>query len=105
MPRGYCCRRREGCVGRKPKFVNISAIPLAEALAPEPFERGSPIMINLAELEALRLVEVEKMSCVEAGFAMGVSRNTIWRLIESGKEKLITAFFDAKKITLQKDEQ
>ena len=90
-------------MGRKPKFVNVSAIPLADALVPEPSESGLPIMINLAELEALRLVGLQKMSYDEAGFTMGVSRNTIWRLVESGKEKLITAFFDAKKIMLQKD--
>ncbi|MDI9644412.1 MAG: DUF134 domain-containing protein [Candidatus Verstraetearchaeota archaeon] len=102
MPRGYCERCRRGCVGRRPKNVNISAVPAAEALVPVPTENAPPIELDLAELEAMRLVEMEKLSYDEAGMAMGVSRNTIWRLVESGKEKLISAFLEGRKIELHK---
>jgi len=99
MPR-CCCRNRKGCVGRLPKFVNVSSKPLAEALVPAPTEMGAPINLELAEFEALRLIELEKMSYCEAGLAMGVSRNTIWRLVESGKEKLILALLESRRIEL-----
>lgn len=102
MPRGYCHRCRRGCVGRMPKGVNIAAMPAAEALVPIPTETSPPIELDLAELEAMRLVEVEKLSYDEAGLAMGVSRNTIWRLVESGKEKLISAFIEGRKIELHR---
>jgi predicted DNA-binding protein (UPF0251 family) len=102
MPRGYCCRCRRGGVGRNPKPVNISSLPVAEALVPLPKEKGSPIQLDLAELEAMKLVELEKMAYDEAGIKMGVSRNTIWRLVEGGKEKLILAFLEGRKIELHK---
>ena len=91
-------------MGRKPKFVNISRLPLATALNPEPSVVGAPIYIELAELEALRLVEVEKASYEDAGIAMGVSRNTIWRLVENGKEKLILAFFNSRRIEIHREQ-
>lgn len=102
MPGGYCCRCRRGYVGRNPKPVSVSKTPLAEAMVPLPEERGNPIQLDLAEFEALRLVELEKMTYDEAGIEMGVSRNTIWRLVECGKEKLISAFLEGRKIELHK---
>jgi len=104
MPHGFCRRCRRGDVGRKPKFVNIGRVPLATALSPEPSVVGAPIYIELAELEALRLVEVEKASYEDAGIAMGVSRNTIWRLVENGKEKLILAFFNSRRIEIHREQ-
>jgi predicted DNA-binding protein (UPF0251 family) len=102
MPRGFCERCRRGCVGRRPKNVNIAKVPEAEALVPVPGERAPPIELDLAELEAMRLVELEKLSYDEAGMIMGVSRNTIWRLVESGKEKMISAFFEGRKLELHR---
>ncbi|MBC7121021.1 MAG: DUF134 domain-containing protein [Candidatus Methanosuratus sp.] len=102
MSRGFCKRCRRGCVGRIPKNVNISKVPVAEALVPFPVERAPPIELDLAELEAMRLVELEKLSYDEAGMVMGISRNTIWRLVESGKEKMISAFFEGRKVELHR---
>ncbi|MEN3035550.1 MAG: DUF134 domain-containing protein [Candidatus Methanosuratincola sp.] len=102
MPRGFCERCRRGCVGRRPKNVNIAKVPEAEALVPVPSEKTPPIELDLAELEAMRLVELEKLSYDEAGMIMGVSRNTIWRLVESGKEKMIAAFFEGRKLELHR---
>ena len=82
--------------------MNILALPKSEAMVPSPSEEGPPIHIDLAELEALRLVELEKLSYDEAGASMGVSRNTIWRLVEGGKEKLITAVLEARRIEFHK---
>jgi len=82
--------------------VNILTLPKSEAMVPSPSEEGPPIHIDLAELEALRLVELEKLSYDEAGASMGVSRNTIWRLVEGGKEKLITAVLEARRIEFHK---
>lgn len=104
MPRGFCGRCRRGFVGRMPKPVNISSYPPVDALVPVPEEQGAPLHLDLAELEALRLVELEKLSYNAAGLIMGVSRNTIWRLVEGGKEKLITAFLEGRRIELHKKE-
>jgi predicted DNA-binding protein (UPF0251 family) len=89
-------------VGRTPKPVHIHNLPPVDALVPYPKELRPPIHLYLAELEALRLVELEKLSYNEAGIVMGVSRNTIWRMVESGKEKIISAFFEGRKIEIHK---
>ncbi|MEM2128236.1 MAG: DUF134 domain-containing protein [Candidatus Methanomethylicaceae archaeon] len=89
-------------MGRTPKPVQVQNLPPVEALVPYPKELNSPVHLDLAELEALRLVELEKLSYDEAGMLMGVSRNTIWRLVESGKEKVISAFFEGRKIEVHK---
>ncbi|MEM2972367.1 MAG: DUF134 domain-containing protein [Candidatus Bathyarchaeia archaeon] len=34
---------------------------------------------------------------------MGVSRNTVWRLVENAREKLIKAIFEGREIIIQKD--
>jgi predicted DNA-binding protein (UPF0251 family) len=34
---------------------------------------------------------------------MGVSRNTVWRLAESAREKLVKAIFEGRAIVIQKD--
>lgn len=102
MPKCYCCRCRRGIVGRTPKPVNIHNLPPVDALVPCPKELSPPIHLDLAELEAMRLVELEKLSYDEAGIVMGVSRNTIWRMVESGKEKVISAFFEGRKIEIHK---
>lgn len=89
-------------MGRTPKPVQVQNLPPVEALVPIPKELNTPVHLDLAELEALRLVELEKLSYDEAGMLMGVSRNTIWRLVESGKEKVISAFFEGRKIEVHK---
>ncbi|MCX8182426.1 MAG: DUF134 domain-containing protein [Candidatus Methanomethyliaceae archaeon] len=52
-------------------------------------ELGMPVNLDLAELEALRLVEL-KISYDNAGMVARVSRKTIWRL-EVGKKEAISA--------------
>lgn len=50
------------------------------------------------ELEALRLVYLEGMSQEEAAKLMGVSRGTVWRLLESGRKKLVMAIVEGRAI-------
>jgi len=55
---------------------------------PAPLPQGEPLVLEVAEVEALRLVELEKLSLEEAGRRMGVSRNTVWRLVEGARKNL-----------------
>jgi predicted DNA-binding protein (UPF0251 family) len=55
-----------------------------------------PIYIEPAELEALRLVDLEGLSQKEAGEKMGVSRGTVWRLLQSARKKSAQALTEAR---------
>ena len=61
---------------------------------------SEPIYIEPAEVEALRLVDVEGLSQEEAGDRMGVSRGTIWRLLKSGRKKMVEALIKARPLSI-----
>ena len=100
----WCRRRRHGRVGRPPKPIAVTTNPTAEKLEPTPKKSLEPINLESAEIEALRLIDLEKLSFEEAGERMMVSRNTVWRLVESAREKLIRAIFEGREIIIQKEE-
>jgi predicted DNA-binding protein (UPF0251 family) len=52
----------------------------------------------MAELEAFRLVDMEGLSQEEAGQQMGVSRGTIWRLVQSARKKAAKALSEGRPI-------
>ena len=57
------------------------------------------IKIEPAEMEALRLVDLEGLSQEQAGKEMGISRGTIWRLVQSARKKVARALTEGR--TLQ----
>jgi len=93
-------RRRRGCRGRRPIQPDISKKPAAERLDPQPASNKPPIFIDLAEAEVLRLVDIEGLYQEEAGFRMGVSRGTIWRLLASAREKVARALFEGRSLVI-----
>lgn len=95
-------RRRRGRRGREPKLVFTSVNrPPIEKLTPTPKRGGEPIVLDLAELEALKLVDLEGLSLEEAGLKMNVSRSTVWRLVRSAREKLVRAIVEGRDVILQ----
>jgi len=84
-------RRRRGRRGRFPKPISIEKAPTIDRFTPNPQVNSEPIYIEPAELEALRLVDLGGLSQEEAGERMGVSRGTIWRLVQSGRKKTAQA--------------
>jgi predicted DNA-binding protein (UPF0251 family) len=67
---------------------------------PSPHENPEPIYVEPAELEALRLVDLEGLSQEEAGNKMGVSRGTVWRLIQSARKKTAQALTEGRQIRI-----
>jgi len=104
--RRWCHRRRRGRIGRPPKPVTIGATLPIQGFNPFPFPPvpPEPIVLEAAEVEALRLVDLEKCSFNEAGQKMNVSRNTVWRLAESARRKIITAIVEGRPIVIRKAE-
>ena len=92
-------RCRRGRRGRYPKPVTIPTPPRVDQFIPQPRTTVAPITIEPAEMEALRLVDLEGLSQEEAGTKMGVSRGTIWRLLQSARKKVAQALTEGR--TLQ----
>lgn len=91
-------RHRRGQRGRFPKPVTISNPVKVEKLVPEPITNANAILIEPAEVEALRLVDLEGLSQEEAGKEMGVSRGTVWRLLQSARKNVAKALTEGRPI-------
>lgn len=98
MKRG---RRRRGRFGRIPQPVYINHSPPVRAFNPEPQAYGEPIILEPAEVEAIRLTDLENLSQEEAGERMGVSRGTIWRLLQRGRTKIAIAIVEGRRIEIR----
>ena len=97
---GWRHRHRRGRRGRLPKPINIEKPPSIDRFDPAPQQSSVVIFIEPAELEALRLVDLEGLSQEEAGERMGVSRGTIWRLIQSARKKTAQALSEGRPLRI-----
>jgi predicted DNA-binding protein (UPF0251 family) len=93
---GFQHRHRHGRKGRFPKPITIGKASTIDKFSPSPQTNLTPIIIEPAEIEALRLVDLEGLSQEEAGERMGVSRGTIWRLVQSARKKTAQALSEGK---------
>ncbi len=92
-------RHRHGRRGRLPKPVKLGVNPPVKVFNPsEPQGNPQPIYLEPAELEAFRLVDQEGLSQEEAGEKMGISRGTVWRLLESARKKTAQALTEGRPI-------
>jgi len=103
MPRRW--RRGRGPRGRPRKPVTIGNIPNIERFTPYPRKNPKPIYLNPAELEALRLVDLEKLSQDSAGDRMNVSRGTVWRLLHSARKKVSQALTEGRPIHISTEQE
>jgi predicted DNA-binding protein (UPF0251 family) len=93
-------RRRRGRRGRFPKPVRVGNTPPITGFTPHPPRGLLPIYIDRAELEALRLVDLEGLSQEQAGQRMGVSRGTVWRLLHSARRKTAQALTEGRPLQI-----
>lgn len=59
------------------------------------------IRLELGELEALRLCDLEGLDQEGAGERMGVSRGTVQRLLSLGREKLVRSLVESAAILIE----
>ncbi|MCE5261739.1 MAG: DUF134 domain-containing protein [Euryarchaeota archaeon] len=62
-----------------------------------------PIVLEMDEMEALRLVDYLGMSQEEAAIRMGVSRGTVWRCVDSGRRKLVAMVEEGRPLKVRDD--
>lgn len=97
----WCHRFRHGRRGRLPKPVRIEGpLPPISIFLPNPSRHLEPIPMDLAELEAFRLVDFEGLSQEEAAKKMRVSRGTIWRLVKRARQKAAQALSEGRPIQI-----
>ncbi len=83
-----------------PTPVFIGHRPPVEAFIPYPDSESDTIILEPAELETLRLVDLEGLSQEEAGVKMGVSRGTVWRLLQEARRKVVHALIEGRRLKI-----
>ncbi len=103
--------RKHGRRGRVPKSVNITRHPASEGLTPlsksarELYTSSTrTLYIDLAEVEAQRLIDLEGLSQEEAGQRMGISRGTVWRLLQTARRKAAQSLSEGRPLLILKEE-
>jgi predicted DNA-binding protein (UPF0251 family) len=59
------------------------------------------IRLELSELEAMRLCDLEGRDQTAAGRRMGVSRGTIQRLLKAGRAKVVRALLESQALVIE----
>jgi len=85
----------------KPKLVGEA--PRADYFKPRgiPMAQLEEVNLTVEELEALRLVDLEGMYQEDAAREMGVSRQTIQRMITEARAKVIEALVSGKALRIE----
>ncbi len=87
MPRPIKCRK-------------ISYVPQSKFFKPEEVDIVDEYNLKLEELEAMRLKDIEKMSQEEAAAMMQISRQTFQNIIDSARNKVVSALVEGKAIRI-----
>ena len=109
---GFRYKRKRRDRGRTPKAVHVARHAVTEGLTPlsksarELFVRSArTIYIDMAEIEAQRLVDLEGLSQEQAAKQMAVSRGTVWRLLQSARRKSAQSISEGRPLLIQEEEK
>lgn len=89
--------------GRRRGRRTISREPQVTYFGPpgEPARTPGAVVLSYAELEAIRLTDLEGLSQEEAATRMGVSRRTFWADLKSARVKVATALVKGLPIRIE----
>jgi predicted DNA-binding protein (UPF0251 family) len=85
------CRAFEGDRVFKPRSIPLSSL--------------DAIRLQPGELEAMRLCDLERHDQEGAGRRLGVSRGTVFRLLKSGRAKVLEAILESKALVIERGER
>ncbi|MDI6874353.1 DUF134 domain-containing protein [Candidatus Solincola sp.] len=85
----------------KPKLVKET--PRVDLYKPRgiPAHRLEETVLRIEELEALRLVDLEGLYQEDAARSMGISRQTLQRMVTEARSKLIEAIYSGKALRIE----
>lgn len=89
-------------MARPPIERAVGGVPAATLFKPAgvPGRDLEQLPLGIDELEAIRLVDLEGLSHEQAAAAMGVSRQTVGRVLEGGRAKVAEALVTGKAILI-----
>ena len=91
-------------MARPPIERAVGGIPRITLFKPAgvPARELEQLQLTVDELEAIRLVDLEALSHEQAAEAMGISRQTVGRVLERGRAKVAEALVGGKAIPLRR---
>lgn len=92
--------------GRRRGSRWVENIPTATYFGPpgEAISHADSVVLTYAELEAIRLVDLEGLCQEEASARMGISRRTFWSDLRSARVKVATALVNGQAIRIESGE-
>ena len=89
-------------MSRPPIERSVGGVPRITLFKPAgvPTSALGQLQLTVDELEAMRLVDLESLSHEQAAEAMGVSRQTVGRVLERGRGKVADALVSGKAILI-----
>ncbi|MGQ9788130.1 MAG: DUF134 domain-containing protein [Candidatus Hadarchaeaceae archaeon] len=103
MPRRWCWRRRGPGRPMKPRFLSSAPPPtMFVPWAPRggPVATSEPIYLSYDEYESLRLTYMEGLNQEDVARKMEVSRGTVWRCLESARNKLVRMMVERRPLII-----
>ncbi|MEM7821709.1 MAG: DUF134 domain-containing protein [Candidatus Aenigmatarchaeota archaeon] len=67
---------------------------------PNPVQNTEPIELIYPECEVFRLSDMEKLTQEQIAEGMKTSRGTVWRLLESAREKVALALTESRPLLI-----
>jgi len=86
---------------RPKKYRNIRYIPNIIEFMPVGETNFETIKLNVDELEAIRLVDLEGLEQEESAINMEISRGTFQRILNSARNKIANSLVNGKKIVIE----
>ena len=89
-------------MARQPIERAVAGVPRVTLFKPAgvPTRELEQLQLAVDELEAIRLVDLEGLTHEQASEEMGVSRQTVGRVLERGRAKVAEALVDGKAILI-----
>ena len=79
----------------------ISSKPMAKGFKPRGMRETGEIILTLEEFEAVKLIDYEGFDQAGVAEVMGVSRQTVGRILKEARFKIAESLVTAKRLTVQ----
>ncbi len=86
----------------RPKILrHIAAQPIIKGFRPEGIQANGEVILSLEEYEAIRLIDYDGLDQSQAAEVMNVSRQTLGRILRTGRFTLSQAVVDGKYLKVE----